>query len=219
VRVEHVADAIEEEPAPTDRPLVAQVSRWDRLKDHVGVLRAFARGVPEDLDAHLLLVGPAVNSVTDDPEGAVVLAENVAAWEQLPLAQRRRIHVVSLPVVDRAENAIVVNAIQRECDVIVQKSLAEGFGLTVAEAMWKRRPVVGSRVGGIQDQIADGRSGILVDPTDEAAAGDAITALIRDTGFAQAIGHAALERVQDRFLPPHFLGAHLDVIGRVIEER
>lgn len=217
VRIERAAETIEEEPAPIDRPLVAEISRWDRLKDHVGVLQAFARYVPEDLDTHLLLVGPSVTSVTDDPEGAVVLAENVAAWERLPLPQRRRIHLVSLPVEDRAENALVVNSIQRESDVIVQKSLAEGFGLTVAEAMWKRRPVVGSRIGGIQDQIVDGRSGVLVDPTDQAASGEAISALIRDAGYAQAIGHAALERVRDRFLPPHFLSGHLDVIDRILD--
>ena len=78
---------------------------------------------------------------------------------------------MSLPVEDRIENALVVNALQRRADVIVQKSLAEGFGLTVAEAMWKRRPVVGSKVGGIQDQIVDGRSGVLVDPTDTAGVG------------------------------------------------
>jgi trehalose synthase len=215
--IRHVADAIQEQPAPSDRPLVAQISRWDRLKDHVGVLRAFGRNVREGLDAHLLLVGPAVASVTDDPEGAVVLAENIAAWERLPLAKRRRVHIVSLPVEERIENALVVNALQREADVIVQKSLAEGFGLTVAEAMWKRRPVVGSRVGGIQDQIVDGRSGTLVDPKDTAGVGRAISALLRDVGFAQAIGHAARERIRSRFLPPHFLGSHLSVIERILD--
>ncbi|HET9249342.1 MAG TPA: glycosyltransferase [Actinomycetota bacterium] len=216
IAIRRGADAIEEAPAPTDRPLVTQVSRWDRLKDHVGVLRAFSRHVREGLDAHLLLVGPAVASVTDDPEGAVVLAENIAAWERLPLTKRRRIHIVSLPVDDRIENALVVNALQSRADVVVQKSLAEGFGLTVAEAMWKRRPIVGSEVGGIQDQIVDGRSGILVDPTDAAAVGRAISTLVRDAGFAQAIGHAARERVRGRFLPPHFLGGHLMVIERVL---
>lgn len=216
IAIRRGADAIEEAPAPTDRPLVTQVSRWDRLKDHVGVLRAFSRHVREGLDAHLLLVGPAVASVTDDPEGAVVLAENIAAWERLPLTERRRIHIVSLPVDDRIENALVVNALQSRADVVVQKSLAEGFGLTVAEAMWKRRPIVGSEVGGIQDQIVDGRSGILVDPTDAAAVGRAISTLVRDAGFAQAIGHAARERVRGRFLPPHFLGGHLMVIERVL---
>jgi trehalose synthase len=212
IAITRAADAIEEEPPPTDRPLAAQISRWDRLKGHVGLIRAFARHVRPGLDAHLLLVGPAVTSVTDDPEGALVLAEIIAAWERLSPEKRRRIHLLSLPVDDRVENAIVVNALQRSADVIVQKSLAEGFGLTVAEAMWKRRPVVGSRVGGIQDQIVHGRSGILVDPADTAAAGKAISSLIRDPGFAQAIGHAARERVRARFLPPHFLGRHLAVI-------
>ena len=146
-----------------------------------------------------------------------MLAENIAAWERLPLAKRRRIHIVSLPVVDRIENAVVVNALQRRADVIVQKSLAEGFGLTVAEAMWKRRPVVGSKVGGIQDQIVDGRSGVLVDPTDIAGVGRATSALIRDVGFAQAIGHAARQRVRNRYLPPHFLGGYLSVIDRIID--
>jgi trehalose synthase len=217
IPIRGVADSIQEEPTPPDRALVTQISRWDRLKDHVGVLPAFARHVPKGLDAHLLLVGPAVTSVTDDPEGPVVLEENIAAWERLPLAKRRRVHIVSLPVEDRIENALVVNALQREADVIAQKSLAEGFGLTVAEAMWKSRPVVGSRVGGIQDQIVDGRSGILVDPPDTAGAGRAISALLRDVGFAQAIGHAARARVRNRFLPPHFLGAHLSVIDRVLD--
>jgi trehalose synthase len=217
VAIKRPVDAIEEEPTPTDRPLVAQVSRWDRLKDHVGVLDAFARHVRQDVDAHLQLVGPAVTSVTDDPEGPVVLAENIAACERLPLEKRRRIHLLSLPVEDRTENAIVVNALQHRADVIVQKSLAEGFGLTVAEAMWKRRPVVGSRVGGIRDQIVDDKSGILVDPSDPAAAGKAISSLLRDPGFAQAIGHAARERVRGRFLPPHFLGGHLAVIDRILQ--
>jgi trehalose synthase len=217
IPIRHLPDAIQEDAAPMDRPLVTEISRWDRLKDHVGVLRAFARHVRAGLDAHLMLVGPAVTSVSDDPEGAVVLAENIAAWERLPLAQRRRIHIVSLSVEDRIENAVLVNALQRRSDVIVQKSLAEGFGLTVAEAMWKRRPVVGSRVGGIQDQIEDGRSGILVDPTNSSAVGRAVSSLIRDVAFAEAIGHAARQRVRTRFLPPHFLGGQLAVIDRILE--
>jgi len=109
-----------------------------------------------------------------------------------------------------------VNALQRHAEVVAQKSLAEGFGLTVAEAMWKRRPVVGSRVGGIQDQITDGTSGLLVDPTDLKAFGGAVSALIQDMGFAQAIGHAARNRVRARFLPPHFLGAHLELVDRIL---
>ncbi|MDQ4109271.1 MAG: glycosyltransferase [Actinomycetota bacterium] len=219
VTVSRRASAVEEAPAPVDAPLVVQVSRWDRLKDHVGVLHGFARHVRRDLDAHLLLVGPATSSVADDPEGAEVLAENVAAWSRLPPRQRAAVHVLSLPVEDRLENAIVVNALQRQAEVVVQKSLAEGFGLTVAEAMWKRRPVVGSRVGGIQEQIVDGRSGLLVNAVDRKALGQAVSSLIRDVGFAQAIGHAARARVRGRYLPPHFLGAHLELVQLILAER
>jgi len=218
VRVSRRATAVEEAPAPVDAPLVVQVSRWDQLKDHVGVLKAFARHVRLDLDAHLLLVGPDTSSVADDPEGAEVLAEDVAAWSRLPARRRASVHLLSLPVEDRLENAVVVNAIQRQADVVAQKSLAEGFGLTVAEAMWKRRPVVGSRVGGIQEQIVDGRSGLLVNATDLKAFGRAVTSLIGDVGFAQAIGHAARARVRVRYLPPHFLGAHLELVHRIITE-
>jgi trehalose synthase len=218
VRVRHRASAIEEAPAPADAPLVVQVSRWDRLKDHVGVLQGFARHVRRDLDAHLLLVGPAASSVADDPEGAEVFAEIMAAWTRLSDRQRSSVHVLSLPVEDRLENALVVNALQRQAEVVAQKSLAEGFGLTVAEAMWKRRPVVGSRVGGIQDQIKDGTSGLLIDPTDLEALGGAVSSLISDLGFAQAIGHAARKRVRARFLPPHFLGAHLELVDRILTE-
>jgi trehalose synthase len=212
-RVVHRADMVEVAPPPSDEPLVLQVSRWDRLKDPVGVLQAFAR-VPLDLDAHLLLAGPA--TVPDDPEGRTVLDEVVEARESLPNGVRDRVHLANLPVEDLVENAFIVNALQRRADVVVQKSLAEGFGLTVAEAMWKRRPVVGSRVGGIQDQIDHGESGLLVDPRDLDAFGDAITSLVHDPGFANAIGHGARERIRLRFLPPHFLAAHLELIDELL---
>ena len=217
VRVHRPAEIVEEAPTPPGAPIVVQVSRWDRLKDHAGVLRAFAEHVPSELEAHLLLVGPSPASVSDDPEGVEVFEELHELWSRLPPDRRRRMHLVNLPVDDRIENAVVVNALQQRAEVVVQKSLAEGFGLTVAEAMWKTRPVVGSRVGGIQDQIADGRSGILVGPTDLPAIGSAIGALIADMGFAQAIGHAARERVRERFLPPHFLGAHLEVVRSILD--
>jgi trehalose synthase len=218
VHVRRDAERVEEGPVPVDAALVAQVSRWDRLKDPVGVLQGFARHVRPNLGAHLLLVGPAMASVADDPEGAEVFAEALAAWQRLPARPRARIHLVNLPAEDRIENAVVVNALQRKVDVVVQKSLAEGFGLTVTEAMWKERPVVASRVGGIQDQIMDGRSGLLIAPTDLQTLGKAISSLIADLGLAQAVGHAARERVRNRFLPPHFLGAHLGVIDRILRE-
>ncbi|HET9671773.1 MAG TPA: glycosyltransferase [Actinomycetota bacterium] len=216
VRVRRRADLVEDDPVPGGAPIAVQVSRWDRLKDHLGVLEGFAAHADPHLDAHLLLVGPSPSTVSDDPEGAEVFAEIRDAWKELPAEHRARIHLVNLPVEDRIENAVVVNALQRRADVVIQKSLAEGFGLTVAEAMWKARPVIGSAVGGIQDQIVDGVSGLLVSPTDPAGMGRAISTLIGDLGYAQAIGHAARKRIRDRFLPPHFVRAHLEVVRTIV---
>jgi len=114
---------------------------------------------------------------------------------------------------DVDENAAIVNAIQRRSDVVVQKSLAEGFGLTVAEAMWKARPVVGSRVGGIQDQIEDGETGLLVEANDDAAFGGAVSRLLSHRDFAGAIGRAAHARVGDEYLAPVFLSRYLALIA------
>jgi trehalose synthase len=215
VRVTRPAEMVEHAPVPATAPLVVQVSRWDRLKDPVGVLTGFAVGVPADLGAHLVLAGPAVDGVSDDPEGAEVLAETLAAWRALPAGDRARAHLASLPVDDLVENAVVVNALQRCADVVVQKSLAEGFGLTVTEAMWKERAVVGSRLGGIAEQIEHGRSGLLVDPGDLPAFGSALASLLRDDQLALEIGHAARRSVRSRFLAPHFLSAHLELALRV----
>ena len=215
VRVRHRASMVELAPVPATAPLVTQVSRWDRLKDPIGVLEGFAAGVPLDIGAHLVLAGPQVETVSDDPEGAAVLAEVHGAWRSLTPHDRARTHLASLAVDDLAENAVIVNALQRRADVVVQKSLAEGFGLTVTEAMWKERPVVGSRLGGIAEQIEHGRSGLLVDPTDLTAFGEALSTLLRDEMLAVEIGHAARQRVRERFLAPHFIAAHLELAVRV----
>ena len=133
-------------------------------------------------------------------------------------------HLVSLPMDDADENAAMVNAIQRRADVVVQKSLAEGFGLTVAEAMWKARPVVGSRVGGIQDQIADGETGLLVEPLRprRLRAGDP-QRLLADEQLAARLGAAARERIRQDFLepaPPRPVGrGHLDAPARGTSRR
>jgi trehalose synthase len=112
----------------------------------------------------------------------------------------------------------MVNAIQRRADIVLQKSLAEGFGLTVAEAMWKSRPVVASRIGGIQDQIVDGESGLLVDdPTDLAAVAEAIDSLLDDPDRAAAMGVAARERVRDLFLGTRHLVQYMTLIGEMLD--
>jgi trehalose synthase len=171
-RVGRQAELIQDHALPASAPIVLQVSRWDRLKDPSGVLEGFARHVPGEFGAHLVLAGPAADSVSDDPEGEQVLRQVRDAWAGLPAARRARVHLACLPMDDLEENGAIVNAMQRRADVLVQKSLAEGFGLTVTEAMWKSRPVVASGVGGIQGQITNGVNGLLVDdPTDLAAFG------------------------------------------------
>lgn len=206
------AEVVETTPLPKDASVVCQVSRWDPLKDHAGVMRAFAAHVPADIGAHLVLAGPAPESVPDDPEGQSTFDELRAAWQELPDDIRRRVHMCSLPMDDVDENAAIVNALQRRSNVVVQKSIAEGFGLTVAEAMWKGRPVVGSRVGGIQDQIQDGESGLLVEPEDDASFGAAVTKLLQDHDLARAIGDAGHARVGDEYLAPRFLGRYLELV-------
>jgi len=158
-----------------------------------------------------------VTAVADDPEGAEVLAEVEQMWRELPRAVRRRVHLALLPMDDADENAIMVNALQRRADVIVQKSLAEGFGLTVSEGMWKGRPVVASRVGGIQDQVEDGRTGVLVDPRDLEGFGRAVSELLADPHHAERIGEAAQARVRDHFLGPRHLGQYVELLDRVLD--
>jgi trehalose synthase len=192
-------------PLPVGAPWVTQVSRWDRLKDPVGVIEGFSAGAARIAEAHLVLAGPSAGSVDDDPEGAAALEDVMTVRGRLEPAVRDRVHLALLPMADAEENAAVVNALQRRSAVVVQKSLAEGFGLTVAEAMWKSRPVVASRVGGIQDQIEDGRSGVLVDPVDLEGFGAAVSRLLFDRARAEALGQAARDRICERFLAPRAL--------------
>ena len=208
---------IEDESLRADTPVVAQVSRWDALKDPVGVVRGFAEHVPAETGSHLVCAGPSGSAVTDDPESAQVLHDTIAARSLLPADARRRIHLATLPMDDLDENAVMVNALQRHARVVVQKSIAEGFGLTVTEAMWKSRPVVASSVGGIGEQIVDGESGILLDdPRNLAAFGAAVTDLLRDPPRAEQLGHLARERVRDRFLSTRSLLDYLTVIRRAL---
>lgn len=205
-------------PLPADARLVVQVSRWDRLKDMAGVLTGFAEHLttfPEDV--HLLLVGPEVSGVSDDPEGAEVLVECRDLWGGLSAAQQERVHLICLPMDDGDENAHLVNALQRRAAVVVQKSLEEGFGLTVTEAMWKTRPIVASATGGIQDQIIDGQQGLLLaDPFDLEGLADALRRLLNDADLSAGLGRAAHERVHDRFLGDRHLEEYVDLFGGLL---
>jgi trehalose synthase len=201
-------------PPPADAPLVAQVSRWDRMKDMPGVLTGFAEHVDPSLGAHLLLCGPAVRGVADDPEAAEVLDECISIWRALPHAIRSRAHLACTPMADPDEAAAIVNAIQRHAAVVVQKSLAEGFGLTVAEAMWKERPIVASAVGGIADQIDNGTHGLLIaNSTDLRDFGAAVETVLRDRDEAVRLARNARARAVLEFLGDR----HLEQYGRLVE--
>jgi trehalose synthase len=185
------------------------------MKDMAGVMTGFAHHVDPSLNAHLLLCGPAVTGVADDPEAAEVLDECISIWRDLPHATRSRVHLACTPMADADEAAAIVNAIQRHAAVVVQKSLAEGFGLTVAEAMWKERPIVASAVGGISDQIDHGVHGLLVDDAaDLSAFGTAVETILSDAGEATRLAHAGRKRAVAEFLGDR----HLLQYARLFEQ-
>jgi trehalose synthase len=219
-RIDRGVDVVRTGPPPDpDVPLVVQVSRWDRLKDMAGVLHGFADFVVGDHDTQLVLAGPVVSAVADDPEGAQVLSECWETWRRLAHHARSRIVLACLPMADVEENAIIVNALQRHATIVVQKSLAEGFGLTVVEAMFKRRPVIGSAVGGIVDQIVDGESGVLLsDPADLGAFATTLAELLANRERRTAMGEQARDRVIDRFLPDTQLARWSALVSTILDQ-
>lgn len=191
---EEIAEQLAHYNIPTDLPLVVQVSRFDKWKDPRRVIDAF-QIARKQIDCTLVLVG---NIATDDPEGQDVFAG---------LCQRTEERIRILSVQDSA----LVNALQRKAAVVLQKSIREGFGLTVTEAMWKGAAVVGGRTGGIAHQIEDGVNGFLVDSVEEAA--DQIVTLLRDRSLASRLGQNAKEAVRARFLMTRLMEDWLDLIG------
>lgn len=220
-RVDRRADVMRMgQPPDADTPLIVQVSRWDRMKDPVGVLQGFGNLVTRDplLDAELVLAGPSLHAVADDPEGAKVFGELQQVYLDLPEPQRRRVHLAMLPMDDAEENAAIVNALQRHAAVIVQKSLVEGFGLTVTEALWKRRPVVASAVGGILEQIRDGVDGLLLrDPTDRGEFANLLRRVLEDRALAHSLGESAYERVRDNYLSITALETWSGVLEQILD--
>jgi trehalose synthase len=183
-----------------DRPVVAQVSRFDPWKDPIGVIDAFRAAEEQVPEAQLILVGSMAH---DDPE----------AWHFLELAQEHRGDDADIHILTNLQDVgpVAVNAFQRSADVVVQKSIREGFGLTVAEAMWKERPVIGGDVGGIRLQIEDGVTGYLVDSPEACAA--RLVDLLRDGGLRERMGRAGQERVRQRFLTLRELTDYLELLG------
>lgn len=208
---------IEGEGLPPRGRFVLQVSRWDTLKDMAGVMKGFALLGQGLDDVHLVLAGPQTSEVRDDPEGEQVLAECRSLWQGLPDRTRDRIHLATLPMGDARKNALIVNALQRQAALVVQKSLAEGFGLTVTEAMWKGRPVVGSRVGGIQDQITHGIDGLLIDdPNDLPAFARMLQTVLDDPAMGEQLGRAARDRVLDAYVGDRHLEQYVDLLVTLV---
>jgi len=186
------------------------------MKDMRGVMDGFSTHVDHALGAHLVLAGPIVTGIADNPEAAQVHADCVTRWRRLPHTIRGRVHLACLPMADPDENAAITNALQRHASVVVQKSMAEGFGLTVAEAMWKSRPIVASAVGGIRDQIIDGEHGLLInDPRDLRGFGAAVERLLRDRAEAARLGANARVRVLNEFLGDRHLEQYAQLFARL----
>jgi trehalose synthase len=191
---EEIKDRLEHYGIPDDLPIVAQISRFDRWKDPEGVIEAF-KIARKEVDATLVLLG---NVATDDPEGQKV-------FESLLGCKEERILILT------ASDSALVNALQRRAAVVLQKSLREGFGLTVTEAMWKGTAVIGGNCGGIRHQIDDGVNGFLVSSIDEAAA--RIVQLLKNPDLRKRLGAAARETVRQRFLMSRHAEEYLDLFS------
>lgn len=197
---EEVAEVCRRFELDTSRPMVVQISRFDRFKDPIGCIEAYQQA-KRHTDLQLVLAG---GGASDDPEGAEVLAEVRQRAGNDP-----DIKVLMLP----SDAHIVINALQRAADVVLQKSLKEGFGLTVSEAMWKGRPVIGGDVGGIRLQIEDGDTGYLVRSPSECAA--RIVTLLDDGDAAAAMGARAREHVRANFLITRHIRDYLELIRKL----
>ena len=180
---------------PADLPLVVQISRFDPWKDPEGVVKAF-KLARKEMEATLVLLG---NFATDDPEGEEI-------YHSLLDCRDERILVLT-----SGDDTALVNALQTRAAVVLQKSLREGFGLTVAEAMWKRTPVIGGNVGGIRYQIEDGVNGFLVSSVEDAA--ERIVRLLKDKKLRDEMGTKGRATVRQNFLLSRYVEQYLDLFA------
>jgi trehalose synthase len=197
LRDDEIAERLAHYKIPTDLPLVVQVSRFDPWKDPQGVMEAF-KLASKQIDARLVLLG---NFATDDPEGEEIFNSLCACRDERIL------------ILTSGDDTALVNALQTRAAVVLQKSLREGFGLTVAEAIWKSTPVIGGNVGGIRYQIEDGVNGFLVSSIEETA--ERIVQLVKDRELRNEMGRKARETVRKNFLLTRYLEQHLDLFGEL----
>jgi len=183
--VSYISSVLEKYEIPRDKPIVTQVSRYDPWKDPVGVVQAF-KMARKYVNCRLLLVG---DKAADDPE-----AEKILDQVRAEVGDDPDVHIIFFT----QSIATEINAFQRASDIVLQKSLREGFGLTVSEALWKNRPVIGGAVGGIPAQIIDGYTGLLVHSVEGASLG--IRSLLNQPNFSKKLGENGHQRIKDEFL-------------------
>jgi trehalose synthase len=194
---EEVAATAAEQGVDPERPMLLQVSRFDRFKDPIGVIQAY-RMVRKHLPVQLVLAG---SEASDDPEGAAVLREVREAAGDDP-----DLHILLLP----ADAHRTINALQRRAEIVLQKSVREGFGLTVTEALWKRKPVIGGDTGGITLQVVPHHTGFLVNTPEGAAL--RIRYLLRNAGVAAEMGEKGHLHVKENFLLTRHLREYLTLM-------
>ena len=182
-----------------DKPIITQISRFDRWKDPIGVVNAF-KFIKKKFDCKLVLLG---NMAQDDPEGQVIYQELMKHVENEPDI-----------VVSTVESSLLVNTLQTISKVVIQKSIKEGFALTVSEALWKGTPVVGGNVGGIPLQIIDGKTGYLVNSVEECA--DRVLKLLKNPNLAEKIGNAGKEHVKKNFLMTRHLRNYVELLKKLV---
>jgi len=190
---------------PTDKPVITQVSRMDPWKDPEGVLDVYEQ-VRKKVDCRLVFC---YNLASDDPQGMEIYSRVFQKAKRL-VNNGDVIFVVG-------NNDILVNAVQRFSDVIIQKSIREGFGLVVTEALWKAKPVVASNIGGIPIQIQDGENGFLVEPNDVTACADRVVEILKNPSLAKEIGNRAKESVREKFLTTRLLSDYLNLMLEVLK--
>ena len=195
---------IEKYGIPTDKPFIAQISRFDKWKDPIGVLKVFEL-VKKHVDCRLVLCG---SMAADDPEGITI-------YDQIKEIAKDWIARGDV-ILTTVESNMLVNSLQTAAAAVIQKSLKEGFGLTVTESLWKGRPVIASNVGGIPLQIEDGKSGFLADPTDIHEFASKVIAVLQNKKLAEKLGKAGQERVREKFLMTRLLSDYLDLLIAVM---
>jgi trehalose synthase len=182
---------------PINKQIIVQISRFDKWKDPEGVIEVF-KLVKQEVDCRLVLCG---NIASDDPEGLQIYRKVLQK-----VKKEKDILIIT------RDNQILVNALQRAASVVIQKSLREGFGLTVTEALWKGKPVVASNVGGIPLQVIDGKTGLLVEPNDIEGCARKIVKILKEPEFARVLGENGKAHVKENFLITKSLLIYMDTI-------